>query len=338
MNNLHNYNLILMIEDTVSSKIYKEEIEQLKDNLNNQHDFLSVTVYHFDKNKNEKLVVKDSQEQIVDIKEDIPEKNNLVMIVSDVCSKIWHNNQVYETINSLSENSLVSIINVLPKIMWRGLAVDTFLEVKSTLPVNIKNNEQIINKVPSYLDAEELEHIIIMPMVQLQDTEKLLYAINNGGQIQTTYLYDDNLSLLIEHNQQPQSVKKLIHQYTARVFQPAVSFAQYLSDIESFTISDLEYVRKHMLPDTDKSVVAQFLLGGIVDKYEVINSCLKVSYSESTAKPSVTPQEQTRYKIKSDVAEQFKKFLNSNDNDKVKLLLQEKLNENQQTSIPKLKM
>lgn len=329
MNNQANYNLILLIEDSVSSKVWKEEIEQLKEKVLHQEDFSSVQIYHFDKNKNEQLVVKSDNNEIVNVQESLKQKNNLVIIVSDVCSKIWHNNQVYETINNLSKKSLVSIVNILPKDMWRGLAVDSFLEVKSTLPVNIQNNSEIINKVPSYLDQEELDHIIIMPMIELHETDKLLNSVKNGGSIQTTYLYDDNLSLLIDNNQKPKTVKEQMKHYTARVFQPAVMLAQYFSEVESFTISDLEYVRKNMLPDTDKSTVAQFLLGGILDKEENNDNALIVSYPEAKSK---NENYETRYKMKPGIADEFKRFTNNYDTDKVKLLLQQKAQPQQQSS------
>lgn len=335
MKNSHNYNVIVMIENTVSSKIWKEEIEQLQNNFTDQNEFETIHIYHFDKNDNKNLVVKNSNNEIVDIQKSLKEKNNLVFIVSDVCSTLWHNNQAYKTIQSLSEKSLVSIINILPKSMWRGLSVDTFLEVKSTLPLNIKNNAEIINKVPSYLDSEELEHIIIMPMVELHETDKLFKSIINGGTIQSTFLYDDNLSLSRDSNQQPQSAKNQANSYMSRVFQPAVNLATYFSNVDTFTISELDFVRKQMLPETDKSTVAQFLLGGIVDKENINNNSFIVSYSDSKDK---LLEQEIRYKMKPGIAQEFKRFLNNYEDTKVQLLLKERIQEQQQKSSQKLKM
>lgn len=346
MNTNPKYNVILLIEDSISPKIWKQEVEILKEKFNNNNKFNTIKNYTF-KTEDKKLVIeKTTIDSIISSNKNT--ENNLVFVLSDTCSKIWRNNEVYNLLNELQNNSLVSIINLLPKSMWRGLAIETSTEIKTNLHIGTQNNIQIERQLPLpwYLEQEDLDILLLFPMTNIDEADNLINTIVNGGKVSNAGFYKniDDLELINNPIIKETTASEKVSLFRSKTYQEGCSLAAYFSIVDSFTISDVDFVRKHMLPKSDKSVIAQLFLGGILDKAEPIENSNTLEYEEHTIINKDTPQAyslsisysgprstplkpediEQRYKLKEGLSEELRKSLRYSEEHAIKVLMQEK--------------
>lgn len=327
MNN--QYNVSLIIEDSLCSKIYAPEIEKLKENFYSK--FTTVKEYIF-KEQDKKLVLDNVDAQ----------DNHLVFIISSTCSPIWNNDEMYNFIEKIQSSSLVNIINLLPERMWRNLPMDTRSDIVSTLPSGIKNNLQIEKQLLEFMQPEDLNDCVLLPHATIDAVDELLSIIRNGGTVNNACLYKRSPFIPYANTSEITPAHK-VATYRQMVSQDDYSLAIYFSIADSFTISDIDFVRQHMLPSSDKSSIAAFMLGGLIEKAPAINND-QIAFEQTSLINEKTPQAysltmsysgprtlsvepEQRYKIKESLSAELFRALRYSEEHAIKVLLHEKKNQ-----------
>lgn len=231
----------------------------------------------------------------------------LVFVISDASSILWRNSEIHTFINKLKKISLVSLVNLLPKDMYMVQAVDVNSDIRSNIVENTQNNNQI-----SIEDGYINPNGLVLPVANINKTDSLVSTLINGGALENIQVFLNNEfkeskknTKTIEQNAEDtvQRYKQLC--YVASASMEPFQLAAFFSEVESFTVSDVDFVRQYMLPASNKSILNPFMLGGIVEK----------TNGEA---------EETRYKMKEGVDLILRRSLRGKDYEVVKLLLAEK--------------
>lgn len=344
MDNLKSYNATLILEDTISSKIWSEEITQLKEKFLKDYNFNSVQILNIA--KADKLSIVDQNLQPIKIENNLI-GNDLVFFVTDAVSNVWHNGQINTLVEQINNKCLVSVINILPKKMWQRTSLNVDSSIVTTIPKNIKNNLQIVAALPDYMEAEDMNVFLTLPTANIDKVNELLNIISKGGVIPTTSLYIGEASTLEFGREESMSVAQRQEMaYRMSSTQDSYSLAVFFSNVKSFTLSDINFVKDHMLPGTDKSIIAEMMLGGITEKALPLTDdriefeqnstfgkgtenemSLKMTYSGPKTIPTNPQEVEPRYTMKEGVGEILIKSLRYSEENAVKLLLKEKSNQ-----------
>ena len=302
-----NINVTLLVEESIATKIYKSEIEELKEKMFNNPDFDSVQVSILT-NENNKAVINGGLDNNT-------KENNLVFIVSPTCSPIWSNGEVYNLLNDLKSNSLVNIIHILPQHDWEKVRLTTYSNTLTITP-DVKSNSQINNTLPFLISKDEFKDTLLLPITTLNNVDQLLSTITNGGQITNTILYQGDNS--VDLCSQPKDTKQQIREFRFKTSEDAFALALYMSRLESFTLSDMDFVRQHMLPHTDKHATVLCTLGNIMEE--------------------ITTQDfrnmEPRYKLKDDIREELSGSISFSKAYAITLLMEEKNIQDSLTAFP----
>lgn len=303
MTNKNNYSVTLLIEDNSASEVWQNEIEQFKNKLIADSQFTEITTYTFQ--GNEKLLLKDKDKQLVtNIKENTNE-NNLVFVISDAASMLWKNGEVYNILDQFKLNSLVSIINLLPQHMWMIHEIEATSSFLTTIAPHAKTNKQAIIENPYY---EPTDSGTFFPIGSIEEVNTFLYTLLHGGETQSAQVFKNNMPIKDNPNKEKMlPSEKSVYKFRHSVSNEAYYLAAFLSGTQSFTISDVDFVRQHMLPSTNKNILVEFVTGGILELY-----------------PNIDSNKETRYKMKEGINNLLLRSLRHTDDQAVQLLLKEK--------------
>lgn len=129
----------------------------------------------------------------------------------------------------------------------------------------MKNNASIINELPFLISKDEFKDSLIIPMTDINHTNQLMDAILKGGKVDNILLYKGDHSVPTFKSQEIITTNQEITSYRALCSDEAFSLTIYLSVLDSFTLSDMQLIKEHTLPEADKSVLAQCILSGMVE-------------------------------------------------------------------------
>lgn len=284
------YNVILLVEGTPCAEIYNEEIEAFKQTLSHNVNVASVESFQF-KNENNKIVIDDDCKELL--------TDNLVFVISSGTSAIWKNGEMYNTLEDLQSTALVNMVNLLPKKLWDKTGLDTYSHL-ITVSSEIKNNNNIINTLPYLISKAQFDNSLILPTTDINNANKLLSTIIDGGIVDNVVLYKGNQHIVSYNPTDTLNTNQEIKAYRALCSDNAFSLAMHLSVLDSFSMSDMKKVQEYMLPGTDKLVLAECMLGNIIE----INS-------------------DNNYKIKDNIRQELRDTISLSKTHAIKLLMKE---------------
>lgn len=290
------YNVTLLIEDNACALIYASEIESFTQALSYNTNILNVDYYKF-KSENNKLVLDTSYDTANN-------ETSLVFIVSSATSTIWKNGEIYNLLENLQSNALVNIINLLPKKMWEKTSLDTYSNL-ITIDPTVQNNNKINNTLPYLISKDEFDNSLIVPIIEINKADKLLATIIEGGKVDNALLYSGVQHIPSYTSSEQLSTNQEIKNYRVLCSDEAFSLTMYLSVLKSFTISDMQYIQEYMLPGTNKSVLAECMLGGVVE---------------------INADTDSSYKIKDNIKEELSNTISATKAYSIKLLMKELTN------------
>lgn len=317
MNIKSKYNITLLVENCISAEIWKPEIEDFKNKLNIDSQFNTINNYNF--NMGENLLIKDENNNIINLLEQKTNENNLVLIISDARSMLWKNGELYTVLNELKNTSLVSFVSLLPTSMFMVQSIGNHGGIRSDIIGGSQNNNQIT------IDEEEKEFInpnsLVLPSTNITQIDNLLDTLINGGALENIQVFKNNI-FKAKKNSREQTPEEIAEQIYKRYDQLCLSvsssiepfqLAAFFAIEESFTLSDLDFIRQKMLPDSNKNLLSQVMVGGIVEKVNANN-------------------EEQRYKMKEGVDKILRRSLTRTEHNIFKLLLDEKNTQNSENS------
>lgn len=300
MTNISKYSATLLIEDNIISEVLQNKIEQLKEKLNGDPYFASVDTYKF--KGREKLELTDENNNIVDNFKN----NNVVFVISDLSSVIWRNTVMHSFLSELKDNALVNLITYWNKDPLKPCAVETETQATMSISVGAKNYKNSSPELPPYMYKYYSESLFL-PTATLETVPQLIHDVVHGGTVETAQIFKENMipANMINHDAEKVAESKL-NRFRYNTSLETYQLAAYFSEIESFNMSDVEFVQQHMLPGTSTKILNDFMTAGLI---------------EHAANNTAT---EPQYKVKEDISKVLMRSLRNKDADAVELLLQEK--------------
>lgn len=308
------YNVSLLIEDNFISEVFKEEINQVKEKLqqlSNIKEFNTYTLTGLDKLQ----VLNDNHEAVnlVDKKSNDNE-THMVLVISDNNSVLWNNKEAYDFLNALKEHSLVGLVAYerLDPLKERSIEMETKVYF-DVLPNAKSNKDMKVDEDNSWGRMEDYPHGLFLPSARIDNVDELLNGFMNHAQVDSVMIYDN-----IHHENFYKTIQKLTEKNDVTYFERKLNkykcgagvngyqLAAYFSIVDSFTVSDMKFVQQHMLPESTKQTLMHFALSSMVDKVD----------SDIDA--------EQRYKIKQGLCPILHRSLRDKDANAVELLLKEK--------------
>ena len=169
--------LELLVEESRSSFLWKETIDELQQLLENQGAFRSVRVWSFSSNNsnlhkpNLQLSRRRKASKQSYYKHTYRElirsnKRGLILIVSDCISDVWQQKDIYECLHKLSNKLPTAIMQLFPERLWQSseLGLGYKLEFSAFTP-GVPNSKLLL---PSLWEELETQHILKLPVVTLE--------------------------------------------------------------------------------------------------------------------------------------------------------------------------
>lgn len=291
---------VVVIKDERTEFLWKEEFESIYTQLNNNQDIGKLSFLDM-KKENEKFVLKseDTNVQLEEI------KDSTVLFLTDgaFILKSFH---VQDMLTQLSNDNMVSILNLMPKNNWRNLAtgepdVDTVISANSksnkdlettfqwyheedginpkdiylTVPMIYANKENIDNLLNNMIEGGSVKGILI------PTTEELINYIKNPIDLKVNYGNENK-------TQTPEDIAAdKVYKFRFITSPEAYDLATFLSVVDSFTIEDIKLVQKEFFPEGTNSHIAELYLGGILqslEKDQQKNEHTRLTFQQGVAK------------------------------------------------------
>lgn len=315
MNMENKYTISLIIEDNFVSEVFKEEIEQVKEKLQQLSNIKQLNTYRLTGNDN--VILLNENQETVNLLDRKSSKNetHLVLVISDTNSLLWNNTQAYNFFNELKEISLLGLISYerLDPLKERSINMSTQIYF-DILPNARTNLDMKVDNETSWAMIEDYPHGLFLPSATLGNVDELFNEFTSAGKVGSVMIYDN-----IHHRNFYNAIKNLkgekklnydekkMDRYRYGADVNGYQLAAYLSILDDFTVSDIKFLQQHMLPESNKNTLNYLALSSLVDKVDSDNV-----YTEK------------RYKIKEDLCPILQRSLRNKDANAVELLIKEK--------------
>lgn len=293
-------NHVVVIKDERTDFLWKEEFESIYEQLNNNININKLSFLDL-KKENEQLSLKSGDNPVK--LEEI--KDSTVLFLTDGAFNL-KSFLVQDMLTKLSNDNMVSVVNVMPETKWRSLATGT-TEVEATITAHSQNNQQIQTTYQWYHEDEDVnpkDIYLTIPMIPAttDKIDKLLNTMTEGGKIDGILIptvdeyinYVKNpVDLKVSYGvtEKVQTVEQIAAEKLAKfrhISSPeSYTLAILLTMVDNFTINDMKIVQKNLIPESNNSHIAELYLGGILqnlekDQPKTINT--KFAFQEGIAK------------------------------------------------------
>lgn len=308
------YNITLLVEENFVSEVFKEEINQVKEKLQQLSNIKQLNTYTLT-GLDQLQVLNDNHESVNLLdKKSNDKETEIVLVISDNNSVLWNNKQAYDFLNTLKENCLVGLLGYerLDPFKERSIEMETKIYF-DVLPHAKSNKDMKVDEYNSWGSMEDYPHGLFLPSARLDNIDELLNGFMNNGKLDVAMIFDN-----IHHENFYKIIKKLTEKNDMAYFERKLNkyaygagvngyqLAAYFAVRDDFTVSDMQFVQQHMLPESTKDTLIHFALSSMVDKVDSdINS-------------------EQRYKIKPGLCPILRQSLRRQHAHAVDLLLKEK--------------
>lgn len=311
------YNVSLLIEDNFVAEVFQEEINQVKEKLQQLPNVKKLNIYKL--TGSDTLQVFNENYESVNLLDKKSNDNSIemVLVISDNNSVLWNNKQAYDFLNPLKENCLVGLVSYerLDPLKERSIEMETKIYF-DVLPNAKSNKDMKVDEENSWgHGVEDYPHGLFLPTARLDNIDELLNGFMNNGKLDVVMIYDN-----IHHENFYKTIKNLKDEKKSEYYEKKLNrykygagingyqLAAYFSIVDSFTVSDMQFVQQHMLPESTKQNLMHFALSSMVEKVD----------SEVGDEP--------KYKIQPGLCPILHRSLRDKDANAVELLLKEKNN------------
>ncbi|KST65486.1 SAV_2336 N-terminal domain-related protein [Mastigocoleus testarum] len=212
--------LELVVEESRSSFIWTETVDELQQLLQNHGAFRTVRVWSFSstdcrylelsrrRKGNQKSHYKHSYRELIH-----SNKRGLILIVSDCTSNIWQQNNIYECLHKLSNKLPTAIMQLFPERLWQSsqLGLGYKLQLSAFNP-GVPNSKLVL---PSLWEELETEQILKLPVVTLEafslaQWSKVLAGFGNtrtpGFVFELEFLKEQFAQVINQQSTNPESI------------------------------------------------------------------------------------------------------------------------------------
>lgn len=260
------FNLTLIIDQSSSMEIWRELIDEFNRTIQRFGLFNSISFYYLDTKSPEAKLFSDKNKQTkISYKQlAFSNKRGLILILSDCVSPAWRSNHLFKLIEFWSQYSLTSIVQMFPKRMWRGTALDKGFHTSFS--------SHSFNQLNRNLRSKEDDEGLNIPIVAFEPISFRHWADVTLGK-QGKWIDGIQLEEFEVVKKLPISkTKKLTAEQREKNYRIHASpLAKELAIYASFFPVNFQVIRmlqELKLPSSNQSYLAEFFLGGLVKKEE----------------------------------------------------------------------
>jgi formylglycine-generating enzyme required for sulfatase activity len=290
-------NLELVIEESRSSFIWRELVNDLQQLLENQGAFKTIRVWQLSTPDNQKLHLvrrrkkgKSGQRYHPHRELIHPSGRGLVLLVSDCVSPIWQNALIHPWLKEWSEEQPTAIIQLFPERLWNSTQLGRGRKLfTSALTPGVPNPKLVLKNYPKWLPID-WQKTLLIPVVTLEAEVLKQWGrvIAGGGQAQiSAFLFDLNFikpkisGVASEISPNPPSkggdseedkedgntikeqAEAIVERFFATASEPAKNLAAMVA-AAPISMPVINLIRKTLLNEVRPVHVAEFYMGGLL--------------------------------------------------------------------------
>ncbi|NCQ99861.1 MAG: formylglycine-generating enzyme family protein [Microcystis aeruginosa L211-101] len=282
--------LELVVEESRSSFIWRELINELQNLLENQGAFKTVRVWQLSTSNNQELQLvrrrkkAKPQQRYHSHKELIhPRGQGLVLLVSDCVSPLWQKALIHPWLKDWSEKQPTAILQLFPERLWNSTQLGRGRKLFTTaLTAGVPNPKLILKNYPQWLPIN-WQNTLLIPVITLE-TEVLkqwakVVAGSGNAQI-SAFLFDlefikqqiieippisreENKQDSEDKNSIKNKAEAMVERFFATASEPAKKLAKMMA-AAPVSMQVVNLIRKTLLNEVRPVHVAEFYMGGLL--------------------------------------------------------------------------
>ncbi|TRV68151.1 MAG: formylglycine-generating enzyme family protein, partial [Microcystis panniformis Mp_MB_F_20051200_S6] len=282
--------LELVVEESRSSFIWRELINEFQNLLENQGAFKTVRVWQLSTSNNQELQLvrrrkKGKPGQRYHSHKELihPRGQGLVLLVSDCVSPLWQKALIHPWLKDWSEKQPTAILQLFPERLWNSTQLGRGRKLFTTaLTAGVPNPKLILKNYPQWLPIN-WQNTLLIPVITLE-TEVLkqwakVVAGSGNAQI-SAFLFDLEFikqqiieipPISTEENKQDSEDKNsiknkaeaMVERFFATASEPAKKLAKMMA-AAPVSMQVVNLIRQTLLNEVRPVHVAEFYMGGLL--------------------------------------------------------------------------
>ncbi|BCU10022.1 formylglycine-generating enzyme family protein [Microcystis aeruginosa] len=282
--------LELVVEESRSSFIWRELINELQNLLENQGAFKTVRVWQLSTSNNQELQLvrrrkKGKPGQRYHPHKELihPRGRGLVLLVSDCVSPLWQKALIHPWLKDWSEKQPTAILQLFPERLWNSTQLGRGRKLFTTaLTAGVPNPKLILKNYPQWLPIN-WQNTLLIPVITLE-TEVLkqwakVVAGSGNAQI-SAFLFDlefikqqiieippmsreENKQDSEDKNSIKNKAEAMVERFFSTASEPAKKLAKMMA-AAPVSMQVVNLIRKTLLNEVRPVHVAEFYMGGLL--------------------------------------------------------------------------
>ncbi|TRU47231.1 MAG: formylglycine-generating enzyme family protein [Microcystis aeruginosa Ma_QC_Ca_00000000_S207] len=282
--------LELVVEESRSSFIWRELINELQNLLENQGAFKTVRVWQLSTSNNQELQLvrrrkkAKPQQRYHSHKELIhPRGQGLVLLVSDCVSPLWQKALIHPWLKDWSEKQPTAILQLFPERLWNSTQLGRGRKLFTTaLTAGVPNPKLILKNYPQWLPIN-WQNTLLIPVITLEIEVLKQWAkvVAGSGNAQiSAFLFDlefikqqiieippisreENKQDSEDKNSIKNKAEAMVERFFATASEPAKKLAKMMA-AAPVSMQVVNLIRKTLLNEVRPVHVAEFYMGGLL--------------------------------------------------------------------------
>ncbi len=282
--------LELVVEESRSSFIWRELINELQNLLENQGAFKTVRVWQLSTSNNQELQLvrrrkKGKPGQRYHPHKELihPRGRGLVLLVSDCVSPLWQKALIHPWLKDWSEKQPTAILQLFPERLWNSTQLGRGRKLFTTaLTAGVPNPKLILKNYPQWLPIN-WQNTLLIPVITLEIEVLKQWAkvVAGSGNAQiSAFLFDLEFikqqiieipPMSREENKQDSEDKNtiknkaeaMVERFFATASEPAKKLAKMMA-AAPVSMQVVNLIRKTLLNEVRPVHVAEFYMGGLL--------------------------------------------------------------------------
>ncbi|MCA2626445.1 MAG: formylglycine-generating enzyme family protein [Microcystis sp. M20BS1] len=282
--------LELVVEESRSSFIWRELINELQNLLENQGAFKTVRVWQLSTSNNQELQLvrrrkKGKPGQRYHPHKELihPRGRGLVLLVSDCVSPLWQKALIHPWLKDWSEKQPTAILQLFPERLWNSTQLGRGRKLFTTaLTAGVPNPKLILKNYPQWLPIN-WQNTLLIPVITLEIEVLKQWAkvVAGSGNAQiSAFLFDlefikqqiieippisreENKQDSEDKNSIKNKAEAMVERFFATASEPAKKLAKMMA-AAPVSMQVVNLIRKTLLNEVRPVHVAEFYMGGLL--------------------------------------------------------------------------
>lgn len=260
------FDLVLIVEDSPSMKVWNPMIAEFRKLLENQGAFRRVQMWKMEYVSGD-VQLSHSKKELID-----PTQRRLILIVSDCISEGWYTTRkILEILIGWERHHPITLVQMLPQRMWRGTGLSQALRVNFRANPEKRLNSKLKDDAAEFWLDDDIPKGLKMPVITLESHSLGYWAklVAGRGHDWVTGVIFEPIEQLKENSSSQESIpvpmtaKDRMNRFFAMASPPAQELARYLA-AAPLSLEVMRLVQQTMLPKSEQVHLAEVFLGGLL--------------------------------------------------------------------------